>query len=82
MTSSRGGGGRLDLTVEALVPKPKYGSIFSREERRIAAHRLAEAGYDPRRQETLPRSCCTNGRSSGEVVNAVRRDDQQQVNLR
>lgn len=37
--------GRLDLTVEALVLKPEYADLFSDEERRIAAHRLAEAGY-------------------------------------
>jgi hypothetical protein len=37
--------GRLDLTVEALVLKPEYADLFSEEERRIAAHRLAEAGY-------------------------------------
>lgn len=39
---------RLDLTVEALVLHPEYADLFSEEERRIAAHRLAEAGYQPR----------------------------------
>jgi hypothetical protein len=38
---------RLDLTVEALVLKPDYASLFSDEERTIAAHRLARAGYQP-----------------------------------
>jgi hypothetical protein len=39
---------RLDLTVEALVLRPDYASLFSDEERTIAAHRLARAGYQPR----------------------------------
>lgn len=37
--------GRLDLTMEALVLKPEYTALFSDEERRVAAHRLADAGY-------------------------------------
>jgi len=41
--------GRLDLTMEALVLKPEYTALFSDEERRVAAHRLAEAGYPPPR---------------------------------
>lgn len=40
--------GRLDLTMEALVLKPEYADLFSDEERRIAAHRLAQAGYQSR----------------------------------
>jgi hypothetical protein len=32
--------------MEALVLRPEYASLFSGEERRAAAHRLAEAGYD------------------------------------
>jgi hypothetical protein len=39
--------GRLDLTMEALVLRPEYAELFSDEERRVAAHRLAEAGYQP-----------------------------------
>lgn len=39
--------GRLDLTMEALVLRPEYTELFSHEERRIAADRLAEAGYQP-----------------------------------
>jgi len=39
--------GRLDLTMEALVLRPEYTELFSEEERRVAAHRLAEAGYQP-----------------------------------
>jgi hypothetical protein len=39
--------GHLDLTMEALVLKPEYVSLFSAEERQVAAHRLAEAGYQP-----------------------------------
>jgi hypothetical protein len=38
---------RLDLTVEALVLKPEYASLFTAEERSTAAHRLARAGYQP-----------------------------------
>ena len=41
--------GRLDLTMEALVLRPEYTELFSDEERRVAAHRLAEAGYQPPR---------------------------------
>lgn len=41
--------GRLDLTMEALVLRPEYTELFADEERRIAAHRLAEAGYQPPR---------------------------------
>ena len=40
--------GRLDLTMEALVLKPEYAELFSADERRIAAHRLAQAGYQRR----------------------------------
>jgi hypothetical protein len=36
---------RLDLTMEALVLKPEYADLFTGAERRIAAHRLAQAGY-------------------------------------
>jgi hypothetical protein len=39
--------GRLDLTVEALVLRPEYKSLFTEGERRIAAHRWAEAGHEP-----------------------------------
>ena len=39
--------GRLDLTMEALVLKPEYAELFTDDERRVAAHRLAEAGYQP-----------------------------------
>jgi hypothetical protein len=38
---------RLDLTVEALVLRPDYASLFTDEERSIAANRLARAGYKP-----------------------------------
>lgn len=37
--------GRLDLTMEALVLRPEYAELFSDQERSIASHRLAEAGY-------------------------------------
>ena len=36
---------RLDLTVEAIVLKPEYASLFSPEERDIARRRLAEVNY-------------------------------------
>ena len=39
--------GRLDLTMEALVLRPEYASLFSSVERQEAAHRLARAGYQP-----------------------------------
>jgi hypothetical protein len=38
---------RLDLTMEALVLRPEYAELFTAEERQVAAHRLAEAGYQP-----------------------------------
>ncbi len=41
--------GRLDLSVEALVLRPEYSLLFNDDERRIAAHRLAEAGHIPPR---------------------------------
>jgi hypothetical protein len=39
--------GRLDLSVEALVLRHDYAPLFTEDERRIAAHRLAESGYQP-----------------------------------
>jgi hypothetical protein len=36
----------LELTVEALILKPKWHELFSEAERRIARERLAEYGYD------------------------------------
>ena len=42
---------RLDLTMEALVLRPEYAELFTDEERRVAAHRLAEAGHQPPRAE-------------------------------
>jgi hypothetical protein len=41
--------GRLDLTMEALVLMPEYAELFSDDELRVAAHRLAEAGSQPPR---------------------------------
>ena len=35
----------LELTAEALILRRKYASLFTDEERRIAAVRLADAGY-------------------------------------
>lgn len=43
--------GRLDLTVEALALRPEYVGLFTEDERSVAAHRLAEAGYMPTRTE-------------------------------
>ncbi|MDP2730629.1 MAG: hypothetical protein Q8O55_09095 [Dehalococcoidales bacterium] len=37
--------GRLDLTVEALVIKPKYVSLFTEQEIKAAVKRLKEYGY-------------------------------------
>lgn len=37
--------GRLDLTVEALVTKEKYKSLFTEEEIRTAKKRLSELNY-------------------------------------
>jgi hypothetical protein len=36
---------RLDLTMEALVLRPEYESLFTPGERSVAASRLARAGY-------------------------------------
>jgi len=41
---------RLDLTVEALVLRPEFSDLFTQDERAIAAHRLARAGYQPARE--------------------------------
>ena len=41
---------RLDLTVEALVLRPEFSSLFIDDERAAAASRLARAGYQPRRE--------------------------------
>jgi len=38
--------GRLDLTVEALILKKKWYSLFSEEERQIAKKRLKEYRYE------------------------------------
>lgn len=38
--------GRLDLTVEALVVKPEFNSLFSRQELEIADRRLRDYGYE------------------------------------
>ena len=37
--------GRLDLSVEAVILKLEWESLFSDEERNIAKKRLIEAGY-------------------------------------
>jgi hypothetical protein len=37
--------GRLDLTVEALVVRPKYADLFTEEELDIAQRRLDQLGY-------------------------------------
>ncbi len=37
--------GRLDLSVEALVLKPDYSTLFSLEELNIARKRLSELNY-------------------------------------
>ena len=39
---------RLDLSVEALVLKPEYRSLFSDEERRICREVHEGMGYEPR----------------------------------
>lgn len=36
---------RLDLTVEALVLKPEFASLFTEEEKQVARNRLKEYGY-------------------------------------
>jgi hypothetical protein len=43
--------GRLDLTVEALVVKPRFASLFTDQEIRIARQRLDQLGY--RRHEEV-----------------------------
>ena len=37
--------GRLDLTIEVLVLKPEYTTLFSEGEKRIARERLEQYGY-------------------------------------
>jgi hypothetical protein len=37
--------GRLDLTVEALILEPKWRSLFTNDERRIAVNRLRDYGF-------------------------------------
>jgi hypothetical protein len=37
--------GRLDLTVEAVILQPAYESLFTDEERQLAAQRLQDYGY-------------------------------------
>ena len=37
-------GGRLELTIEYLVLRPEYGSLFTAEDRGIARRRLTENG--------------------------------------
>lgn len=39
--------GRLDLTVEAVVVKPEFASLFSEDEIEIAQQRLDQLGYRP-----------------------------------
>lgn len=39
--------GRLDLSVEAVVLRPEYSNLFSRQELRTARRRLADYGYEP-----------------------------------
>lgn len=41
--------GRLDLTVEAHVLQRRFESLFTDEERNVAARRLEEYGYQPPR---------------------------------
>lgn len=36
---------RLDLSVEALVLRPEYESLFSNEERKLCKDRLEQFGY-------------------------------------
>jgi hypothetical protein len=38
--------GRLDLTVEALVLRPKWSDLFSDEDRELAGQRLTDYGFD------------------------------------
>lgn len=38
---------RLDLSVEALILRPKWAPLFSEEELRTARERLSEFGYSP-----------------------------------
>ena len=37
--------GKLDLTIEYLVLKPEYESLFTEEERQICRDRLKSCGY-------------------------------------
>ncbi|MDE2125270.1 MAG: hypothetical protein KGJ62_01625 [Armatimonadetes bacterium] len=40
--------GRLDMSMEQLVLRAKYRSLFTEEERAIARKRLRDLGYEPR----------------------------------
>lgn len=45
---------RLDMSVEAVVLKPGYESLFTDEERKIARDRLLACGYDPDQEKIIP----------------------------
>jgi hypothetical protein len=36
---------RLDMSIEAMVIDPQYGSLFSEEERKLARKRLDDLGF-------------------------------------
>jgi hypothetical protein len=38
--------GHLELTVEAIVLRPEFASLFTERELRVARRRLEELGYD------------------------------------
>jgi hypothetical protein len=38
---------RLDLSVEAIILKPEFASLFAKSERDAANRRLREFGYEP-----------------------------------
>ncbi|WP_438312421.1 EVE domain-containing protein [Sporosarcina sp. FA9] len=45
---------RLDLSVEAVVLRQEFQTLFTEEERRFARERLKEVGYEVLKENTLP----------------------------
>lgn len=64
---------RLDLTVESVVLQPKWSSLFSAEERRIARTRLEAYGEYFFPDEAELRSTIVEGAKRSIIVNAYER---------
>lgn len=44
--------GRLDMSIEAAVLEPRWASLFTDDEKRIAKKRLAVLGYPPPKEKS------------------------------